>query len=101
LDRERQNLQEAIARERGGLAQATGNLVRLENQLTALIAYGKSMFHREFARRQNQADKRQVILDQLSDHLRQHLESGDGSNRLAGAAAGSERNGNGASQSRG
>jgi len=99
LDQERRDLQDSIAGERAALGQATGNLVRLENQLTALIAYGKSMFHRESAKRQNQAEKRQVILDQLSDHLRQHIETGDGANRLAGAAAGSDRNGNGAMQS--
>jgi hypothetical protein len=65
------------------LGEATGNLLRLENQLTALIAYGKSMFHRESARRQDQSEKRQVILDQLSDHLRQHLEEAEPVNRLA------------------
>jgi hypothetical protein len=83
LEQERRSLDESIARERTALGEATGNLVRLENQLTALIAYGKSMFHRETARRQDQSEKRQVILDQLSDHLRQHLEEGDSVNRLA------------------
>jgi hypothetical protein len=97
LDQDRQALEESIARERAALGEATGNLVRLENQLSALIAYGKSMFHRESAKRQNQAEKRQVILDQLSDHVRQHLESGDGNNRLAGAAAGSGLTRNGPS----
>jgi hypothetical protein len=83
LEQERRSLDESIARERTALGEATGNLVRLENQLNALIAYGKSMFHRESARRQDQSEKRQVILDQLSDHLRQHLETGDAVNRLA------------------
>jgi hypothetical protein len=55
----------------------------LENQLTALVAYGKSMFHREAAKRQNQVEKRQVILEHLSEHLRTHLEPGDGNNRLS------------------
>jgi len=88
LDDERRELEESIARERLGLGEANGNLVRLENQLAALVAYGKSMFHREAARRQDQSEKRQVILDQLSDHLRRHLESGDSQNRLAGAPPG-------------
>jgi len=76
LERERGILETSIARERVGLGEATGNLVRLENQLSALIAYGKSMFHRESARRQDQSLKRQVILDQLSEHVRTHIESG-------------------------
>jgi len=83
FDRERHHLDERIARERASLAEATGHLTRLENQLAALLAYGKSMFHREAARRQGQSEKRQVILDQLSDHLRQHLDTADSRNRLA------------------
>jgi hypothetical protein len=83
LEQERRSLDATIARERTSLGEATGNLLRLENQLTALIAYGKSMFHRESARRQDQSEKRQVILDQLSDHLRQHLEEAEPVNRLA------------------
>jgi hypothetical protein len=83
---ERRNLEQSIARERLHLGEATGNLVRLENQLAALIAYGKSMFHREAARRQDQSVKRQVILDQLSDHLRTHLETAESGNRLAASS---------------
>lgn len=82
LDQERRSLDANLARERTALGEATGNLLRLENQLTALIAYGKSMFYRESARRQDQSEKRQVILDQLSDHLRQHLEEAELVNRL-------------------
>jgi hypothetical protein len=95
LDEERRSLEESVARERAALGEANGNLVRLENQLSALIAYGKSMFHREAAKRQNQVEKRQIILDQLSDHLRHHLdpvESGSG-NRLAGNPATASLNG--------
>jgi len=87
LETERRTLEESIARERLDLSQANGNLVRLENQLTALIAYGKSLFHRESARRQDQSQKKQVILDQLSEHLRHHIETGPSSNRLAAASA--------------
>jgi hypothetical protein len=83
LTRERRNLEASIARERLGLGEATGNLVRLENQLSALIAYGTSVFHREAAKRQDQSEKRQVILDQLSEHLRSHLETIESGNRLA------------------
>ena len=88
LDRERRELEDNIRRERAGLGEATGHLLRLENQLSALIAYSKSMFHREAARRQDQSAKRQVILDQLSDHLRHHIEGADPASRLAAAAPG-------------
>jgi hypothetical protein len=87
LDQERRELEAGIARERGALGQANGNILRLENQLLALVAYGKSMFHREAAKRQNHAEKRQVILDQLSDHLRHHLDAADGNHRLTGNVA--------------
>ncbi len=89
LDQERRHLEESIARERSALGDATGNLLRLENQLSALIAFGKSMFHREAAKRQGQAEKRQVILDHLSDHLRQHLDSAGVSNHLSVNTGGS------------
>src|SRR5215475_4150327 len=82
LTQERRDLEQKIARERLSLGEATGHLIRLDNQLAALVAYGKSMFHREAARRQDESQKRQVILDQLSDHLRSHLESVEPANRL-------------------
>ncbi len=85
LELERGKLEAEIARERASLGEASGNLLRLENQLAALLAYGKSMLHREAARRQDQSEKRKVILDQLSDHLRHHLENVEPGNRLATA----------------
>jgi hypothetical protein len=94
LDQERRNLEDTIARERLNLGEADGNIVRLENQLSALIAYGKSMFHRETAKRQDQTEKRQLILDQLSDHLRTHLEAVGPENRLATSAATASPTGN-------
>ena len=87
LTRERQSLETIIARERLSLGEAAGHLVRLENQLSALIAYGRSVFHRETARRQDQSEKRQVILDQLSEHLRSHLDTIESGNRLATASS--------------
>src|SRR6266566_2320091 len=87
LSQERKSLEASITRERMALGEATGNLLRLENQLSALIAYGTSVFHREAARRQDQAEKRQVILDQLSEHLRSHLDTVEVGSRLAPAAS--------------
>jgi hypothetical protein len=82
LTQERRDLEQRIARERLSLGEATGHLVRLDNQLAALVAYGKSLFHREAGKRHDESQKRQVILDQLSDHLRTHLESVEPGNRL-------------------
>jgi hypothetical protein len=98
LEQERARLEESIARERLGLGEASGHIAKLENQLAALIAYGKSMFHREAARRQDHTQKRQIILEQLSDHVRHHLDSvGTAASDLAGANAGSSSyRGNGA-----
>jgi hypothetical protein len=89
LDQERGKLAERIAHERLGLGDANGKIVQLENQLAALLAYGKSMFHRETARRQDQTQKRQIILEQLSDHVRHHLDSEEPGNDLVGASAAS------------
>ncbi len=94
LDQQRGRLEESIVRERLGLGEANGNIVKLENQLAALLAYGKSMFHREAARRQDQTQKRQIILEQLSDHVRHHLDSEEPGGNLAGAVSSSQR-GNG------
>ena len=91
LSQERKHLEASIARERLGLGEATGNLLRLENQLSALIAFGASVFHRESARRQDQAEKRQVILDQLSEHLRSHLDTVEAGSRLTSAKPVSRR----------
>jgi hypothetical protein len=87
LIQERRNLEASIARERLSLGEANGNLMRLENQLSALIAYGGSVFHREAAKQQDQSEKKQVILDQLSEHLRSHLEPVKPGNRLAAASS--------------
>jgi hypothetical protein len=88
LHQERGKLEESIARERQGLGEANGSIVKLENQLTALLAYGKSMFHRESARRQDQTQKRQIILEQLSDHVCNHLDPAEPGNGLTGVGAG-------------
>jgi len=89
LNQERHDLEAKIGQERARLGETTGNLARLENQLSAFIAYGASVFHREAAKQQNQSEKRQVILDQLSDHLRNHLETLNASNRIANNLSGS------------
>jgi hypothetical protein len=87
LEKERQSLESEIADERLQLGEATGQLRRLENQLSALIAFGGSIYRREAARRQDQSEKKQIVLDQLSDHLRHHLQAIDSDRRMARSAA--------------
>src|ERR1044071_951801 len=83
---ERKRLEATIARERLGLGEATGNLLRLESQQSALIAYGASVFHREAARRQDQAEKRQGFLDNYPDPPRTPLDPAGGGTPRAPAA---------------
>ncbi len=85
-EQQREELIVNIARERQGLGEANGTIARLENQLAALVAYGKSMFHREAARRQDQTQKRQLILEQLSAHVRHHLEPAEVDHGVPGTA---------------
>lgn len=87
LSRESRELEAVLTRERIALGEATGNILRLEHMLAALVAYSASVFQRETAQRKDQAEKRQVILDHLSEHLRTHLESAEPPRRLATATA--------------
>jgi hypothetical protein len=75
LDRERISLEENVAFERLALAEARGNQTRLENQLSALVAFAKSMFQKESALRQDQAQQKRILLDQVSQQLRSQLET--------------------------
>ena len=74
-DQERRSLEESVARERLALAEAKGSQIRLESQLSALVAYAKSMFQKEAAQRRDQSHQKQVLLDQISEQLRSQLES--------------------------
>jgi hypothetical protein len=75
VDQERRLLEQEVSQERLSLAEAKGNRTRLENQLTALLAYAKSMFQKEVAERRDQAAQKRDLLDQLSQHLRTQLET--------------------------
>jgi hypothetical protein len=74
-DQERRSLEESVAGERLALAEAKGSQIRLENQLSALVAYAKSMFQKEAAQRRDQSHQKQVLLNQISEQLRSQLES--------------------------
>lgn len=75
VDQERRLLEEEVAGERLALAEARGNRTRLENQLSALLVYAKSIFQKEVAQRRDREGQRKDLLDQLSQHMRTQLES--------------------------
>jgi hypothetical protein len=75
LDEERRSLEENVARERLALGEARGNQTRLENELTALISFAKSMFQKEVALRRDQSQQKRLLLDQISEQLRSQLET--------------------------
>src|SRR6185436_872666 len=75
LDEERRALEENVERERLAMGEAKGNQTRLENQLTALLAFAKSMFQKEAALRRDQSLQKRVLLDQISEQIRSQLET--------------------------
>jgi hypothetical protein len=80
LDQERRSLEEDVARERLAIGDARGQQSRLENQLTALISYARSLFQKEAALRQDQSQQKRILLDQISEQLSAQLrtfENGD------------------------
>ena len=75
LDKERAELETVVARERLALAEARGKQARLESQLTALVAYARSVFQKESALKRDQAQQKRVLLDQISEQLRSQLDT--------------------------
>ena len=75
LDEERLAIDQEVAKERMALGEARGNQTRLENQLSALVAFARSLFHKESAQRQDQSQQKRVLLDQISEQLRTQLQT--------------------------
>lgn len=81
LDQERHSLEGNVERERMALAEARGSQSKLENQLSALVAYARSLYQKESALRRDQGQQQRVLLDQISQQLRTQLntlENGNG-----------------------
>ena len=57
------------------LAEARGKQARLESQLTALVAYARSVFQKESALKRDQAQQKRLVLDQISEQLRSQLDT--------------------------
>jgi peptidoglycan hydrolase CwlO-like protein len=82
LDEERKSLEEGVAEQRMALAEAKGHQTRLENQLTALVAFARSMFQKEAALRRDESQQKRLVLDQISEQLRTQLATvGQGNGR--------------------
>ena len=75
LDEERGSLEDQVALERMALADARGHQSRLENQLTALLSYARSLYQKESALRRDQSQQKQQLFDQISEQLRTQLQT--------------------------
>jgi hypothetical protein len=84
LDEERRSLEDAVAQERAALAEARGGENQLKNQLSAFVAFARSMFEKEAALRRSESHQQRLLLDQISTQLRTQLEAVEG-HRSSGA----------------
>lgn len=75
LDEERLQLEDRVAMERNGLAEAKGSEERLRNQLAVFVSYAKSLFEKETAQRRDQGHQQRRLLDQLTEHIKSQLET--------------------------
>lgn len=77
LDDDRRLLEESVARERIALADAKGNESKLTHELSALLAFAKSLFQKESALRRDQSHQKRLLLEQISEQLKTQLQSVD------------------------
>lgn len=75
LDEERRELEEVVARERLALAEARGSESRLNHQLSAFVAFARSMFEKESALRRSRSHQQRSLLDQIAQQLQAQLQS--------------------------
>lgn len=72
-DTERSLLEGSVLRERQSLANAQGHLRQLENQLTALLSYARSMFRKQVEVHRDESRARRAQLEQVWEHLSHHF----------------------------
>jgi hypothetical protein len=65
----------SVAQERAAIANARGGESQLKHQLTAFVAFARSMFEKETAVRRNESHRQRLLLDQISTQLRTQLET--------------------------
>lgn len=84
LDEERRRLEGEVAIERSAVAEAKGSEEHLQHQLAVFVAFAKSLFEKETARRRDAGHQKRRLLDQLTEHIKSQLDAvdddgGDGS----------------------
>ncbi|HAV62598.1 MAG TPA: hypothetical protein DCY13_09560 [Verrucomicrobiales bacterium] len=77
LDGERRRLEEQVTRERLALAEARGGESRLENQLSAFVAYARSLFQKEAGLRRDRGQQKRQLLDRIAAQLKARLDDAD------------------------
>lgn len=77
FDEERARLEQEVAGERLALADAKGEEGRLEHQLTAFIAYARSLFQRELALRRDRNHQKRLVLDEIAEQFKRRLAAVD------------------------
>jgi len=77
FDEERRALEDALAGERLALAEAKGGEERLQHQMSAFVAYARSLFQRETAQHRDRGHQRRRLLDEITQQLRAHLEASE------------------------
>lgn len=90
LDQERRSLEERVAQARLALAEAVGGATRLENQLSAYVAYARSLFQKETALQRDRGHQKRQLLDQITEQIKTRLSAADHDDAPAG-----DTNGNG------
>lgn len=73
LNAERARLDEQVGRERRAVAEARGSEVRLENQMTAFVAYARALYQRELALREDRGHRQRLALERIAEDLRNRL----------------------------
>ncbi|HIG31687.1 MAG TPA: hypothetical protein EYQ50_29270 [Verrucomicrobiales bacterium] len=77
LDEERARLEEIVSRERLVFAEAKGNEVKLQNQLSVFVAYAKSLFQKEVSVRKDQGHQKRQMLDNITEQLKSQLDAAE------------------------
>jgi hypothetical protein len=76
-DEDRGRLEVALTRERLALADAIGHESSLEHQLSAFVAFARSLYQKEAALRRDRGNQKRQLLDQISEQLKSRLADAD------------------------
>jgi len=77
LEEDRRRLEEEVATARLALAEARGQEGQLRNQLTAFVAFAKSLYQKEVSAQGDRSRQKHRMLEQLSRQIRTQLEAAE------------------------